>query len=330
MNASPSSPKVIRLAMLGMIPGNGHPYSWSAIVNGYDEKEMARCPYPTIPVYLAEGRARLGIPGAQVTHVWTDDPADAPRVAAAAKIPHVLTRPEDAIGEVDGVVIGTDDGADHARRARPFVEAGLPVFIDKPLASTLEELAVFVDWQRAGARILSSSGARYDPVLDRLRADLPKAGDLRLVSGVMVNTWERYGIHRVEPIFSLLGPGFESVALGPKAGRTEVAHLIHHSGVPVTIAMAEDAYGAAAPLRVVGNKASLEAAMVNTFDAFKGQMEAVVRFVRTGESPIPFAHTVEMMAVVIAGLQSRRRGGGQVAVAPLLEALRAGKCPATA
>ena len=32
----------IRLAMLGMIEGNGHPYSWSAIVNGYNPDEMAK------------------------------------------------------------------------------------------------------------------------------------------------------------------------------------------------------------------------------------------------------------------------------------------------
>jgi hypothetical protein len=38
----------IRLAMLGMIEGNGHPYSWSAIVNGYNPEEMAKCPFPMI------------------------------------------------------------------------------------------------------------------------------------------------------------------------------------------------------------------------------------------------------------------------------------------
>ena len=38
--------------MLGMIAGNGHPYSWSAIINGYDRAAMARCPYAGIPVYL--------------------------------------------------------------------------------------------------------------------------------------------------------------------------------------------------------------------------------------------------------------------------------------
>jgi len=36
------------LAMLGMIPGNGQPYSWSAIVNGFDPTTMTACPYRVI------------------------------------------------------------------------------------------------------------------------------------------------------------------------------------------------------------------------------------------------------------------------------------------
>ena len=32
--------KNIRLGMIGMNDGNGHPYSWSAICNGYDPIEM--------------------------------------------------------------------------------------------------------------------------------------------------------------------------------------------------------------------------------------------------------------------------------------------------
>lgn len=43
-----SEEKELRLAMLGMIEGNGHPYSWSAIVNGYDPAEMEMCPYAGI------------------------------------------------------------------------------------------------------------------------------------------------------------------------------------------------------------------------------------------------------------------------------------------
>ena len=93
----------LRLAMLGMIPGNGHPYSWSAIINGYDRAEMARCTYPTIPAYLgAQPHASVGVPGVCVTHLWTDDPSEAGAVARASLIPHVVARPEEVIGHEIG------------------------------------------------------------------------------------------------------------------------------------------------------------------------------------------------------------------------------------
>lgn len=125
----------IRLAMIGMVEGNGHPYSWSAIINGeYDKDAMAACGYPVIPEYLgAQAPEALGIAGARVTHVWCDDRADAEGVARAAGIEHVAACAEDVIGAVDAVIIATDIGGEHVERARPFIEAGVPVFIDKPL-----------------------------------------------------------------------------------------------------------------------------------------------------------------------------------------------------
>ena len=64
-------PNAIRLAILGITPGNGHPYSWSAMFNGYDRELMTReCPFAGIPVYLnKEPAAPLTIPGAKVTHI---------------------------------------------------------------------------------------------------------------------------------------------------------------------------------------------------------------------------------------------------------------------
>lgn len=59
--------KPLRLAMLGMISGNGDPYSWSAIINGYDQSAMGRCPYPAIPEYLSK-HPNVPMSGARVTH----------------------------------------------------------------------------------------------------------------------------------------------------------------------------------------------------------------------------------------------------------------------
>lgn len=305
----------IRLAMLGMIEGNGHPYSWSGIINGYNPEEMARCPYAAIPAYM--GRQPLDsvrIPGARVTHIWTDDPADAPKVAAASLIDNVVTRPEDVIGQVDAVVIATDDGTDHVRRARPFVEAGLPVFVDKPMAVSLDELRQFVEWHRAGRILLSTSGMRYAP---EMRADFSALGDLRWITSFTCKTWERYGIHALEAVEPLIGPGFLTVTTqGGENG--DVVHLTHRSGVRVTLGALHDAYGSFGAVHLYGTKGELALKLTDTYHAFRGQLVAWIDMLRTGRRPLPFEETVELMAVIIAGIRSREQGGRTIAIADIL------------
>jgi predicted dehydrogenase len=305
----------IRLAMLGMIEGNGHPYSWSGIINGYSPEEMARCPYAAIPAYM--GRQPLDsvrIPGARVTHIWTDDPADAPKVAAASLIDNVVTRPEDVIGQVDAVVIATDDGTDHVRRARPFVETGLPVFVDKPMAVNLDELRQFVEWHRAGRILLSTSGMRYAP---EMRADFSALGDLRWITSFTCKTWERYGIHALEAVEPLTGPGFLTVTTqGGENG--DIVQLTHRSGVRVTLGALHDAYGSFGAVHLYGTKGELALKLTDTYHAFRGQLVAWIDMLRTGRRPLPFEETVELMAVIIAGIRSREQGGRTVAIAEIL------------
>lgn len=323
--------------MLGMIPGNGHPYSWSAIVNGFDPAAMAACPYPVIPKYLgAQPPGTVRIAGARVTHLWTDDPTEAPAVAAAALIPRIVARPEDVIGHVDAVLVATDDGFDHVRRARPFVEAGLPVFVDKPLALTVADLRTFVAWEKAGARLLSSSGLRYAPELALHLAGTtnPALGDLRWIAGVSTKTWERYGIHLLEPIARVLGPGFESVRLeSPPVGAgsprnphpcpqtVEIAHLTHRSGVQVSLPVIADGGATFGTLHLCGTAGQATIRFADTYTAFRRQLVGFIDFVRTGAAPYPFAETVEYMAVLIAGIRSRAEGSRHVPVAEILAEL---------
>ena len=308
--------------MLGMIEGNGHPYSWSAIVNGYDPAEMAKCPYEGIPVYLGkEPLASVRIPGARVTHLWTDNPAEAPLVAKASHIEHIVARPEDVIGQVDAVIISTDDGDNHIPRVQPFIEAGLPVFVDKPMATNIADLHQFMRWHTSGAVILSTSGMRYAPEMQLTEAQRAHLGDLRWVTSFTCKSWERYGIHALEMVEPLLGPGFVSARAHTDSGG-DLMHLTHRNGVRVTIGAIHDAYGSFGAVHLYGTKGQLALTHADTYNAFRAQLVAFIEMLRTGVRPLPFDETVELMAVIIAGIRSREQGGKQIALADIFRELQ--------
>ena len=305
------NPQRIRLAMLGMVAGNGHPYSWSAIINGrYDAAVMAECGYPVIPHYLgAQPPKALGIDGVEVTHVWCDDPSDARKVAAACYIPNVVEAPEDVIGEVDAVVIATDIGSEHVDRARPFIEAGIPMFIDKPLCDTAVDLKQFMTWQEEGRAFLSSSCMRYAREFTELQERMTGVGDARLITITMAKSWERYGIHALEAVYPMLEAGGYTSVTHSGDERSNLMHLSHASGVDTVLAVIDDLYGAFGHVQVYGTAGADAAKFEDTFTAFKAQLEAFIGYLRTGQPPFPFSETVEQMKIIIAGLQSRAQDG---------------------
>jgi hypothetical protein len=314
-----SPPDFFRLAMLGMVDGNGHPYSWSAIFNGFDKDEMAHCPYPGITKYLnQQPAAALGIPGARVTHIWTDDPRDAELVSKASLVPNVVARAEDVIGEVDAVLVATDKGGEHVARCRPFVEAGVPIFVDKPLCDNEEALRQFTDWIESGAKIMSSSCMRYAKEYSPYRSSTHDLGELKFVSITMAKSWERYGIHALEAVYPILGPGFLSVRNTGTAERNigneqrNVVHLKHESGTDAVILMDYDMAGAFGVLSLCGSDSFASAKFSDSFYAFKTQLAAFVDFLKSGQRPFPFEETRELMKLVIAGIRSREQGGREV------------------
>ncbi|MEI6338568.1 MAG: Gfo/Idh/MocA family oxidoreductase [Verrucomicrobiota bacterium] len=310
--------ETIRLAMLGMVDGNGHPYSWSAIFNGYDPGEMAKCPFAGIPAYLnKEPKETLQISGARVTHVWTDDPSDAPEVARASLIPHVVQRPEDVIGQVDAVIVATDKGHEHVERCRPFVEAGLPVFVDKPLVDNEADLKTFADWVAGGAPILSSSCMRYCKEFLPYHLSTHELGAIRFASITTPKSWERYGIHALESVYPILGPGFLS-ARNTGSLERNIVHLKHRCGADVAVVAIDDMYGSFGVLQLCGTIGHASVSQSDSFFSFKVQLEAFVQYLRTGIRPFPFEETEELMRLVIAGIRSREQNGQEIFLKDIL------------
>ncbi len=311
-------PHHIKLAVVGMVESNGHPYSWSAIFNGFDPDVMAKCPYPVIPQYLnAQPPKEIGIEGVQVTHIWCDIPADAEQVAQAAKITHVVERPEDVIGEVDAVIIPTDKGWEHFERARPFIDADLPVFIDKPLTDRADHLREFVRWYREGRAFLSSSCMRYCKEYAALDERLGEVGKLCLITMTTAKSWERYGIHALEGVYPFLpAGGWESVT-NTGTETANIVHLRHTCGTNVVLASIADMLGGFGYLNLHGTKGSVSAKFEDTFYAFKAQLMDFVDYLRTGNRPFPFEETIEQMQIIISGIRSREQHGKRVVLSEI-------------
>ena len=287
-------PDNIRLAMLGMVDGNGHPYSWTAILNGkYDAQAMADCGYPVIPEYLgAAPPEQLGIPGAKVTHLWCDDPAEAEAVAKATCLENIVDKPEDVIGRVDAVIIPTDRGWEHVDRVRPFIEAGLPLFIDKPMCDNEADLKQFVTWHNEGKAFMSSSAMRYGKEFRQAFADAKeRCGEIRLVTMTTPKTWERYGIHALEAVYPGLRPGGWTSVTHSGDADANIMHCRHADGVEVVLAAISDMYGGFGKLTICGTKGTVTTEFADTFHAFRTQLVDFVQYLRTGELPFPFTQT---------------------------------------
>ena len=314
--------ETIRLAMLGCTPGNGHPYSWSAMFNGYDETAMTKeFPFAAVLEYLSkQPKETLTIPEASVTHVCCTGEGGftADHVARFARIPNVVEDPTDVIGEVDAVIIATDIGSEHVARARPFVEAGLPIFVDKPLVDNAEDLRVFNDWVRAGKPIMSSSSMRYVKEFAPYRLSTHNLGSLRYVSITTAKLWETYGIHALEAVYPIVGPGFVSARNTGSAERN-IVHLKHERGIDVVAVASKDMLGSFGVLTLCGTHGFDQLAIKDPFYSFKTQLEAFVQYLRTGVRPFAFAETVELMKLVIAGIRSREEGGREIPLSEIDE-----------
>lgn len=170
--------------------------------------------------WVAGGRVVVGCPGTSLL-----SPERVPGFTEEMKqlaIP-LVDNPLDMMGQIDAVMIESVDGSVHWERARPFIEAGVICFVDKPFTCSLAEARDMVELARShGVPLFSSSAFRYEPKLIEFMAQT-QAPDSVTGSIVGAMTYGpsptrsrnpglfHYGIHATEALFALLGPDCEQV-----------------------------------------------------------------------------------------------------------------------
>lgn len=154
--------------------------------------------------------------GHEVVGVWdggsVHPPAYVHKFAADHGIPQVCTSLADLVALADCAIIHGCDWDTHVAKARPFVEAGKSVLIDKPLAGNLRDLQQLRQWVQEGARISGGSSLRFAVEIQKwLAQPVAERGTPHTVfCGCAVDEFN-YGIHAYAMLSGILGGGIHSV-----------------------------------------------------------------------------------------------------------------------
>lgn len=300
---------MLKLGVMGTSDGNGHPYSWSAIINGdYNEKPMAECGYPAIPMYLAANRDTLGIEAAKVTHIWTQDRTVSEHIAAASLIDNVVDNAEDMIGQVDAVLLARDDPENHPAMAKPFLDANVPIFIDKPLAITREDLDYFAHQNAAGKFLMSCSSMRYAAECRVVKQELDLLGKIELATAVAKKDWVKYGVHMLEGLFAMLDdPEAVTVRHVSKTGK-DIVYIEFESGLVATVHLFYD-IAPTFQISLFGREGWRLIELKNSYSMFRDNLIEFIRSVQHNKVRLDFSKTENIIRTLIAGKESLEQQG---------------------
>jgi len=154
--------------------------------------------------------------GHQVVGLWDGGavhPAEyVNRFAQEHQVPRVFERLEEMVGEVDCAVIHGCDWDSHLDKARPFVEAGKAVLLDKPMVGKLQDVQQLLDWEAQGKRISGGSSLRFAAEVRAYLAEpVEERGKVHTAFAGCGTDEFNYGIHAYALLSGLMGPGVRVV-----------------------------------------------------------------------------------------------------------------------
>lgn len=284
-----------RLGMIGFSPGNGHPFSFSAILNGYDSALVRGAGWAVIADYLDQrDPSEFGVGELRVTAAWSPDDAATEALASACHIETVATSVEELAESVDAVIVARDDHLEHRRIASVFLDRGIPTFVDKPLSLSPDDLAYFAPFVRSGT-LMTTSGTRYSDALRRL-IDAVGDSDIQRIDGVTPQPWDRYGIHLLEAV-SVVAPLDEVEITARRRGDTTHVALFGAEGRSINLTALGGSSTHPIRLSITTSAGTVAEPLSDNFVMFRRLLIAFNDMLQTGRPPIDPATTESVVGV---------------------------------
>lgn len=149
--------------------------------------------------------------GLKVSHVWHKAPIDPEAVKKYGF--DVVGKPEDMIGQVDGVIIAEELPHRYRELAEPFIRAGMRTFLNRPLAASAKDAAAIIRLGRqCNNPVFAASLLAVDPSVTAVREQRKQYEPLKIVNvtGPSDHFWW-YVPHAISALATALGPGIEEV-----------------------------------------------------------------------------------------------------------------------
>ena len=221
---------------------------------------------------------------------------------------------------VDAVLLESVDGRPHLEQVKPVFAAGLPVFIDKPLAGSLKDaIEIYNLGKKYDVPWFSSSSYRFYESMQRLQQE--DVGEIRGAISFGPCYLEPthpdlfwYGVHAVEALFTVLGTGCETV-VRTSTPDTDVVTGIWSDGKVGTF---RGLRNASTPHKVIlfGSEKVAEQKGGGNYAPL---VVEIVKFFETKIPPISPEETIEIFAFMEAADESKRQGGVPVSIQEIIK-----------
>lgn len=252
----------------------------------------------------------------EVVGVYSHDRTAADNLGAKYNVP-VLDNYADAVGNVDGVVITARHGDNHLKYARPYMQEGMVMFMDKPVTVSEEDALEFAHLcMENGVKVTGGSSLRFDAWVSELANDAKEKVGGETLSGFVRCPMSYnnpnggfffYSQHLVEIVGEIFGRYPKSVK-SYRNGKT-LNVVFRYDNYDVTGLFVDESYNSYYAMRTVENDVKGSSfTVVGSSPCFRAEFDEFFDVLMGAEQPSKFNDFIAPVFVMNAIYRSIESG----------------------
>ena len=256
----------------------------------------------------------------RVVGIWGQEEARTKEVAKEGQIETMVAKPEDLLELVDAAIVVDRHGDLHAEHALPFLENGLPVYVDKPFAISLADCQKMLNAaEKSGSLLSSFSPLRVAPSTTAIAEAAKSLGEIKVAHFAGPCDFESqyagpffYATHVAEIAIRLLKSEVESLQAS-RLGKNVNVQVWWKNGVNANFSYLGDAaYHFHTSL--FGTEKMLAQEIIGGYSSYGEVLKSVLLMIETKERPLSNQELLHPIAIVHAIEKSLDRDGAKISI----------------